>query len=85
MIGTPHRMALPIILLIKAEQKNHTCFEYAVYEVLNTYMALCKWPDEKKASLYSRLAEKVVPTNSLIVNEQIVSDCLWQTEQEFYG
>ncbi len=31
MIGTPHLMALTITLLIIAEQRQHTTFEYAVY------------------------------------------------------
>lgn len=85
MIGTRHPMAETVVLLIIAEQRQHTCFEYAVYEVLNRYMELKAWPDDKRADLYAQLAEKYLPTGSIAVNTQIVSDCIWRTEERFNG
>ena len=85
MIGTAHPMALPIALLIQAEQKNHTTFEYGVYEVLNTYMRIRGWADEMKADLYAQLAETIKPEYMLTVKEAIVSVALWKTEEKFSG
>jgi hypothetical protein len=85
MIGTPHPMALTITLLIIAEQRQHTTFEYAVYEVLNRYMELKDWPEAKRSDLYAQIAEQYKPTNSIAVNTQIVSDCIWRTEEHFNG
>lgn len=85
MIGTPHPMALPIVLLIIAEQRQHTTFEYAIYEVLNRYMELKNWPEEKRADLYAQMAEQVKVSNSMIVNQQIISNCIWRTEAKFNG
>ena len=85
MIGTPHPMALPIVLLVIAEQKQHTTFEYAIYEVLNRYMELKQWAEEMRADLYAQMAEQVKKTNSMIVNQQIISDCIWRTQEKFSG
>ena len=85
MIGTPHPMAQTITLLIIAEQRQQTTFEYAVHEVLNRYMELKDWPEEKRADLYAQVAEQFIPTNSIAVNTHIVSDCIWRTEEHFNG
>ena len=85
MIQPPHPMALPIALLIHAEQKHHTTFEYAVYEVLNTYMALKGWPDEKRADLYAQLAEKLEPNLGMLQKEDTINVCLWSTERKLNG
>ena len=80
-----HPMALPIALLIHAEQKQHTNFEYAVYEVLNTYMEIKGWPEEKRADLYAQLAEKLPANLGVIQKEAVLNACLWQTERNFNG
>lgn len=85
MIGTPHPMALTITLLIIAEQRQQTTFEHAVYEVLNRYMELKAWPEAKRADLYAQVAEQYKVSNSIAVNMQIISDCIWRTEEHFNG
>lgn len=85
MIGTRHPMAETLVLLIIAEQRQHTTFEYAVYEVMNRYMELKGWPDEKRSDLYAQIAEKYDVRGSIAVNTQIVSDCIWRTEERFGG
>jgi hypothetical protein len=85
MIHPTHPMALPIALLIHAEQKNHTVFEYAIYEVLNTYMEVRGWPEEKRADLYAQLAEKMPPNLGMIQKEDVINTCLWNTERKFNG
>jgi hypothetical protein len=80
-----HPMALVIALLIEAEQKQHSCFEFAVYEVLNTYMDICGWPDVQRADLYAQLVEKISPQFGLAVKQNIISDCLWATQRRFNG
>lgn len=80
-----HPMALTITLLIMAEQRQHTTFEYAIYEVLNQYMVIKEWPEEKRADLYAQLAEKLNAKSSMIHIEQVVSDSLFKTEERFNG
>lgn len=80
-----HPMALTITLLIVAEQRHHTCFEFAIYEVLNQYMELKGWPDEKKSDLYAQLAERISADMGLLTMQRIVHECLLSTEGRFNG
>jgi hypothetical protein len=80
-----HPMALTITLLIVAEQRHHTCFEFAIYEVLNQYMAIKGWSDEKKSDLYANMAERIVSNMSLATMEAAVHECLLRTEGRFNG
>jgi len=80
-----HPMALTVTLLIVAEQKHHTCFEFAIYEVLNQYMAIKGWPDEKKADLYAMMAERIPANMALAPMQAVVDECLRRTEEKFNG
>ncbi len=76
--------SLTLLLMSEAAQRRYDRlhFEHPAYEVLNALVAM---PDERKADLYARLAERVTPalTRSYFDLLPVVQKALTENAQEF--
>lgn len=80
-----NRYATTLTLLLVSEGQQHkytnASFEDAVYEVVARLFT--DWSDDKKADLYSRLAERVEHSMKIASMEAAVNDCLQDNAMEF--
>jgi hypothetical protein len=75
-----HPLCTTLALLLTANQRNTSDFDYAIHDIIAHLTDLADWSDEKKADLYARLAESVSKDDRLVDIERKVSVALWQNE-----
>lgn len=77
-IQARHPECTTLALLIKAEALQPGGLEYPAYLVIARYFT--DWSDERKADLYARLAESLLPGDTIAKMEVKCSAALWANQ-----
>jgi hypothetical protein len=78
-IRARHPECTILAALIAAESNPHGLFDSAA-DVLARYFA--DWSDDRKADLYARLAESLLPSDTMATMEVKCSAALWDNQNE---
>ena len=78
-----HPYALNITLLIMAEERYAGSLPDAAYQVLAHSVDLAGYTEERRADLYSRIAECLAPGDSMTTKQRKIDDALRANDQEF--
>lgn len=73
--------ATQLTLLLVGFMTNHRELGESIHDAIALQFA--EWPDEKKADLYARIAERVEDGMSYFSTRAAVLDCIRDNEQEF--
>lgn len=79
-IQARHPECTTLALLIKAEALQPGDLEYPAYQVIERYYT--DWSDDRKADLYARLAESLLPGDTIATMEVKCSAALWANQNE---
>lgn len=77
----PNATTVSLLLIAEGQQRKGGTFEDDIADVLAAYFR--EWSDERKADLYALLAEKVKHDDKLADMQKVVSDCLWNNENNW--
>ena len=76
-----HPAALTLALLITAHRQKPNTWEEKIHDVIEHLVDLANWPDERRADLYARMAEKLTAADRCIDMEHKINKCLWENER----